>query len=928
MIRASLFILTFLISAINISTAQILSITPVFPTVEDTVTIIYDATEGNGALVGISPVYAHTGLITSSSSSPTDWKYVQGTWGIADPNVIMTDLGNNLHEIKYHIRSFYNVPQNETVLKLAFVFRDAAGNNVGRAADGSDIYYDVYSANSPLITAFITPTAQSLAVNSGDNISIHGAASDTATMTLFDNGTQISQVYDKNIYHTITAAGSGNHMVELVVDDGTNTVRDTFNYVINPTLTIQAMPTNTELGVNYVNDTTVRLRLYAPNKNFIYVVGDFNDWNLDANYYMNQDPDGANWWIEISGLTADTEYGFQYFIDNTIKIADPYSEKVLDPSNDPWISSATYPNLKPYPSGKTTGIVGVMHPGKPAYAWQVTNFTKPAKEEMVVYELLVRDFLAAHDYKTLKDTLDYLQTLGINTIELMPVNEFEGNESWGYNPSFHMALDKYYGPADDFKAFIDECHNRGIAVILDVVYNHAFSQSPLCQLYWDNTNFQPSASNPWLNPTARHPFNVGYDFNHESPATREFVDRVMLYWINEFKVDGFRFDLSKGFTQTNNPNNVGAWGQYDASRIAILKHYADVCWTADPNFYVVLEHFSDNSEEKELANYGMMFWGNHNHDYTEAAMGYPSSFSWISYKQRGWNDPHVIGYMESHDEERMIFKNVTFGNSSGSYDIQYLGTALDRAEQAAAFFFTIPGPKLMWQFGELGYDYSIDYNGRVGNKPIKWDYFTEGHRKDLYDAYTALIHLKTDNPVFNTTDFSLAVGGTGKRIKLNHSSMDVCIIGNFDVVQQSVFPAFQNAGDWYNYINGDTLTVTDPNAGIVLAPGEYRIYTSVPINNPYYTNTKELDNSDKFLLNAYPNPASTFTTIAYHLEESTNVQVDLFDLMGKKVVNLANEQQTAGDQYINVDTSELPKGSYLVRLVANGQVSTQRIVVL
>ena len=91
----------------------------------------------------------------------------------------------------------------------------------------------------------------------------------------------------------------------------------------------------------------------------------------------------------------------------------------------------------------------------------------------------LRDFIAAHNYKVLADTLQYLKRLGINAIELMPVNEFEGNNSWGYNTSFHMALDKYYGKAIDFKKFIDLCHQNEIAVILDVVFNHAFSQNSL-----------------------------------------------------------------------------------------------------------------------------------------------------------------------------------------------------------------------------------------------------------------------------------------------------------------------------------------------------------------------------------------------------------------------------------------------------------------
>ncbi len=826
--RKTLILLAFLIGFIPFAQAQILSVTPIFPTADDTVTIIYDASQGNADLLGISPIYAHTGLITSNSTSPTDWKYVQGNWGTADASVLMTDLGNNLHQIKYHIRTFYGVPQNETVQKLAFVFRNTDGSKVGRTAAGSDIFYDVYSTGSPLLTTFITPASNQMAVNSGTNIAISGAASLSSTMTLYDNGSQIAQATNStSINHTINASTSGNHLVELVATDGTTTAKDTFYYVVNPTVTTQLIPANTELGVNYINSSTVRLSLYAPNKQFVYVTGDFNNWQLDANYYMKRSTDNATWWLEISGLTPNTQYGFQYVVDNDITVADPHSELVLDPWNDQWIPSVTFPNLKPYPTGQTTGIVGVMHPGKPAYNWQVTNFQKPAKEELVVYELLVRDFIARHDYQTLLDTLDYLENLGINAIEFMPVNEFEGNESWGYNPSFHMALDKYYGSPEKFKAFIDECHNRGIAIILDVVYNHAFSQSPLAQLYWDGSNFQPAANNPWLNVSARHPFNVGYDVNHESQATKNWVDRVMKYWINEYKVDGFRFDLSKGFTQTNNPSNVGAWGNYDQSRVDILKRIADVCWAEDPNFYVILEHFSDNSEEKVLADYGMMLWGNLVHSYNEATMGYisGSDFSWINYQNRGWNDPHVMGYMESHDEERLMFKNKQFGNNFNGYNTKTESVALDRMELAAAFFFTIPGPKMMWQFGELGYDISIDDPCRVCNKPILWNYFTQPDRLDLYNAYRAIINLRKDHEVFKTTNYNLGLGGGVKTIRLYHATMDASVLGNFDMTQQTVTVPFSSTGWWYEYMTGDSINVTGASMPITLAPGEYRIYT-------------------------------------------------------------------------------------------------------
>ena len=129
--------------------------------------------------------------------------------------------------------------------------------------------------------------------------------------------------------------------------------------------------------------------------------------------------------------------------------------------------------------------------------WNITNFSPPAKEDLVVYELLVRDFVKTHSYKTIQDTLDYLQRLGVNAIELMPINEFENNLSWGYNPSYHMALDKYYGSPERFKSLVDEAHKRGIAIILDVVFNHAFGQSPLCSLYWDAAGNKPRLESGW-----------------------------------------------------------------------------------------------------------------------------------------------------------------------------------------------------------------------------------------------------------------------------------------------------------------------------------------------------------------------------------------------------------------------------------------------
>ena len=101
----------------------------------------------------------------------------------------------------------------------------------------------------------------------------------------------------------------------------------------------------------------------------------------------------------------------------------------------------------------------------------------------------------------------------------MPIQEFDGNNSCGYNPNHYFAVDKAYGSANSLRKLIDECHKRGIAVILDVVFNHATGISPFAALYWDNLHNCPASNNPWMNTVAPHPYSVFSDFNHNYTFT-------------------------------------------------------------------------------------------------------------------------------------------------------------------------------------------------------------------------------------------------------------------------------------------------------------------------------------------------------------------------------------------------------------------------
>ena len=757
---------------------------------------------------------------------------------------------------------------------------------------------------------------------------------------------------------------SGTHELKIVAVTHSGATRadsTTFSFITSATVVNEARPQGLQDGITYdSNDATkVTLSLFAPGKQFVYVIGDFNDWGVNTNFLMKRDAlkaDSVWHWITLTGLTPGQEYGFQYLVDGAIRVADPYATKILDPWNDSFIGSTTYPNLKPYPTGKTTNIVGVMNTRPAVYEWQTTGYTPPPKDKLVIYELLVRDFLSQSNYQTLLDTLDYLENLGVNAIELMPVKEFEGNISWGYNPMFFLALDKAYGTPHAFKRFVDEAHSRGIAIILDQVLNHAFGLNPLVRLWWDGANNRPAADSPYFNPIAKHDFNVGYDFNHESKATQHFVDRVNRYWIEEYKIDGYRFDLSKGFTQVNSLGNVGFWGQYDASRVRLLKRMADRIWDVKPSTYVILEHFADNNEERELGAYGMMLWNNVTHTYQEASMGWvnTSNISNAHHSNRGFGTPALISYMESHDEQWIMLKNRLFGNSSNiNHDVKNVSVALQRQKLTGAFFFPVPGPKMLWQFGELGYggapseclnDSPDCVNpivapqvGRTAPKPIRWEYRANAQRYNLYRTWAALIRLKTDHPAFsNPSTYTQSMGGAIKSYRMTHPDFDVTVIGNFGVTAADANITFTRTGTWFDYFTGSSRTVSNATESIRLEPAEFRIFTTSLLPTPPAGIVTDIEDDRTqtdtptmtALLGNYPNPFNPSTVIGYQLSVAGETTIRVYDLLGREVAVLVNGFQTSGRYEVSFHAGHLSSGVYLIRMQAGEQSFTRKIMLV
>ena len=712
------------------------------------VTIVFDATKGNGGMIGATKCYAHTGLITAASTSDTDWKNVIGSWrGTTQPQ--LTSLGNNKWQLDIpNIFTFYGVPETTDIKKLAFVFHDGpGGNKEGKAASG-----------------------------------------------------------------------------DIFVVLGEKTEGDIWEAVEGVTAITKSRPSGLKQGITYGADgTSVTLCTYAASRTEsakrVFLLGDMTDWKLSKDYQLYKD--GNYFWITLTGLTKGKEYRFQYAVERADgvrkQICDLYSEKVLHP-DDKWEPKTADPTLISYPTkGADGGYVTVIQPGKADYNWSsaTLNFKRPNKNNLIIYETWVLDYTTTRTFKGLMDRLDYIQNLGVNAIELMPITEFEGNQSWGYNPTLYFAMDKSYGKAEDMKAFVDACHQRGIAVILDMVFNHTTGQNPMAKLYpW--TSSSPTETelrfNPWFNVSTevKHDNNdYGEDWNHGFEPAHEMFTRALQYWLKEFKVDGYRLDLSHGICGRNT---------YDA--VDQLKDYYDKGVKAvSSDAYMILEHWGSSmgSDRPKLIKYGMQCWANTNNAYCQTAMGWlKDGDSFDEANQDGY-----ISYCESHDEERMQYKCKKYGNG----DLQTNEAArLGRVAENVAFNVLLNGSHMLWQFEEIGYDISIDQNGRTGTKPNPKTkgYFTQAERVDAFTKSAQVITLRTQlmPSVFEGNPTASSI------------SSNFGVEGNQAVSMPS--------GTWYDYLGGAAKATSST---CVLAPGELKVFTSTAVKAPTFTDIEKRDHT-------------------------------------------------------------------------------------
>ena len=909
--------------------AQVTTV-PVFITKGYTGEIIinFNPNEGNRGMAQATQCYAHTGLITSQSTSNSDWKYAP-TWRVNNDKYKMTKVGDLWQLVIPNIYTFYGCPETVEIKKMAFVFHDGPGGSLeGKTASYTDIFVDLVDADEHITT--IQPSSSQI-INQGESLTIKGYSSIDAELTFFVNNQQVlsGNGTELTLEKTFDETGTYNVMFNARAND--KNVRSYLSITVVRAQNEKARPEGLKTGITYPTDKSATLCLYAgsktePAKN-VFVVGEFNNGQIQPEYQMYRD--GFYFWLTIDNLIAGHEYAFQYKVirsDGVIKnISDPYSTKLLHP-DDKYEPKAVDKTLKSYPTNaEADGYVTILNTKPTEYTWsdETLNFKRPDKNNLVIYELWIYDYTPSRSIQGLMERLDYIQSLGVNAIELMPICEFDGNYNWGYSPNHYFAPDKAYGSSIDYKTLIDECHKRGMAVIIDMVFNHATGLNPQNKLYPFGSDL---AQNPYFNVIAPHSDNVYEDWNHDFPETREMFTRALNYWIQEYHVDGYRMDLSHGFCGADCNNLMDNISHYYTEGVLGAEDYS-----AKGEPYFILEHWGAGmgSERPKLVSQGMMCWANTSNAYSQLAMGWLSEDALTDANQKGY-----VSYCESHDEERNFYKVKTYGN--GSVKTNYTTEGLSRIPITRAFCTLLQGPQMMYQYAELGYDYSInstkgkstiseDNRTSIKEQPISLGWLEDSTRMAAYDEVAKVILLRTKlrPDIFSKGSVGNLKLGSGpmKSITWTYGSDRIIIVGNFNVqepashvstyVAEQIVTPFKLPGVWYDYLNQEKISATT-STEITLAPGEYRIFTSFPVELP----TVGFENVSSQIARVYP----TITTDRVRIEMPENQSVDV------AVYNLQGQICGQFTEINEISLAHLQAGIYMLQINIGGGIENVRII--
>ena len=711
------------------------------------------------------------------------------------------------------------------------------------------------------------------------------------------------------------------YLIEATIDGNTQTAYSQSAIEIES----EPLPAEVGLGPNWINNQ-MTIVVYAPSQPVMQLIISEagSEGSASDAIVMKKATDLEHtWWLELD--LPNGQYDYEYLLLDGNRIPDPFSRRLENNRT----------RIEIGPGGISTAD---------DFQWQSNGYIRPAMDTLVIYELHIDDYAARGNgqgkFEHITEKLDYIKSVGINAIELLPVTDFPGVHSWGYDPNLISAIESNYGTPEEFKVLIDQAHLRGIAVIMDIVWNHIRSSSPIWRI-------QPNYDlNPYiklhneLNPNETEGSWGMLDWDHFNIHTVQYINKVNNIWLEEYNIDGFRYDATRmiGWNLSQPEYGIPSW----TSAIA----------ESHPNVYQIAEHLP---VDPWLINNTSLTssWHDSFHDrLLEHIHGAnPNTLTLMNQVVRLYeyfnsgsyyqNPTQAVKYMVSHDEQSFIQEMVVFNN----YSIEQ---ARAKDKFYASILFTSQGIPMVFQGQEFGLQTGWndengngDYEEKLEYRPIDWSYLSTASAQMHLEHYMKLIQLRKKNPaLYKGTFFDLwrydperviVYGYMDETIGSNNDQ--VVVIANFSNFTRTVYDVpFLSSGTWYNIIENNTsLTTNDGNYGVYTIPANTaHIYT----NNLYSLGTEsEPENviSQKFRINSiYPNPFNPEINIDLFLENDGIVEISVFDILGKKVRLLHNDLMAAGGHKIIWDGKgaeglNVSSGLYFISFRTESSVLSRKI---
>ncbi len=664
----------------------------------------------------------------------------------------------------------------------------------------------------------------------------------------------------------------------------------------------------------------VVFRVWAAGATTAFVRGQFNSWGLSD----PMSPLGEDFVAFVPSATINQRY--KYYFDDSVWNTDPRGRSI--DGGDNYNALVQDPLLFP---------------------WTDDGWSPPPLEEMVIYQLHVGTFAGRNDpfgstlfpsrYVDVSNRASHLADLGVNVVMLTPITEFPGDVSAGYNPISAWAPERWYGAPNDLKRMVDALHAAGIAVILDIVWNHlSFTDNFLwnydgTQIYFDN----PPVDTPW-----------GAQADFDRPAVSDMYADSAHMWLDEYHFDGFRMDATS-FMNVGN-NGASGWALMQRLNDEIDNRWADRVVIAeqlpDDSVYTLPTAFGGAGFD---AQYFDAFTDNLRQELIDAAFGDPEMWK-IRDVVQGFgpelSGARVVNYLELHDEawpESGGQRFVRTIDPNFPHDDVY---ARGRSMLGQGMVLFSPGVPAMLMGTEWleDTDFGTDINSRI-------DWSKKTTYAEVFSYYRDAIALRRSLPelradafveVSHLNESANVIGmrrGTGTRavyVLANFSNTDypsyrigVPLDGDWEVLLDSQDAAYGGAGA----LNDSTVTtqaLTRDGFAQSLDVGlramgllVLRHADAATATLPGPTGPTRL-----WLAPALPNPSRGQALVRFSLPRPGRVELALFDLRGRRVRTLLRGFRDAGEQEWVVSTRGLARGSYLLRLRTPAGVRTEKLLLL